>query len=286
MPDLFFTMNRPQPCRLESFLRQDCGVSRRQLCKLKAQENGITCNGNPIRTIDTVHPSDTIRLHISDAPEIPPNSELSVPLVFEDGDLLVFDKPAGMPVHPSLNHRMDTLGNAFAARFPALTFRPVHRLDRNTSGLVAVAKHPIAAAHLHDRIRKTYLAIVGGSPPDSGTVTAPIGRVPDSLIERCVTSDGKPAVTHYMIKERRRYALAEIHLETGRTHQIRVHMRHIDCPLAGDDLYGGDCSQIHRHALHCAAFSYRDADGVVHEIHSALPEDMQILLEMPGNGRK
>jgi len=280
MPELIFHMQREEPCTLESFLRKDCGVSRRQLCRLKAADGGITCNGGFIRTIDKVYCGDEIRLRITDTTEILPNPALSVPVVFEDADLLVFDKPAGMPVHPSLNHRMDTLGNAFAVRYPALTFRPVHRLDCNTSGLVAVAKHPIAAASLHDRIAKTYLALVGGSPPDGGTITAPIGRVPDSLIERCVAPEGKAAVTHYIIIERRRYALAKLHLETGRTHQIRVHMAHIGCPLAGDDLYGGDCTQMHRHALHCAEFVYTDGEGRQHTIRSALPDDMQKLMEM------
>ena len=284
MPILQFTMKRTEPCRLDTFLRQDCGVSRRQIAKLKHMPDGMTCGGQSIRSIDTVHCGDTIRLHIADTTAIAPNPELRVPVVFEDADLLVFDKPAGMPVHPSLNHRTDTLGNAFAARYPELTFRPVHRLDRNTSGLVAVAKHPIAAASLHGRIRKTYLALACGKPPASGTVTAPIGRVPDSLIARCVSPDGKPAVTHYRVLHYGAYALTELHLETGRTHQIRVHLAHIGCPLAGDDLYGGDCTHIGRHALHCAAFSYTDGDGFVHHITSKLPEDMQKLQILADHG--
>lgn len=281
MPVLHFLMERQQPCRLDTFLKQDCGVSRRQLARLKHLPDGMTCNGQPIRSIDTVKYGDCIRLHIPDTTAIAPNPELSVPLLFEDGDLLVFDKPAGMPVHPSLNHRMDTLGNAFAARYPELTFRPVHRLDRNTSGLVAVAKHPIAAARLHGQIRKTYLALACGMPEESGTITAPIGRVPDSLIARCVAPDGKPAVTHYRLLHAGRYALLALQLETGRTHQIRVHLSHIGCPLAGDDLYGGDCTALSRHALHCAAFDYTDTHGRVHRITSPLPEDMQQLTELP-----
>lgn len=284
MPDLIFHMQRQEPCRLETFLRKDCGLSRRQLSKLKAVPDGMTCNGAHIRSIDTVRQGDIIRLHMTDTSEIIPNPSLSVPLVFEDADLLVFDKPAGMPVHPSLNHRTDTLGNAFAAMFPSLTFRPVHRLDRNTSGLVAVAKHPIAAAALHGRIRKTYLALVSGTPPASGTIAEPIGRVPDSLIARCVSPEGKPAVTHYKILRYGRYSLAELYLETGRTHQIRVHMSHNGWPLAGDDLYGGRCEDIGRHALHCARFAYTDGQGIVHAITSALPADMQYLLEMAENG--
>ncbi len=284
MPILYFRMERPEPCRLEAFLRQDCGLSRRQLCKLKHVECGMTRSGQPIRSIDPVYPGDVICLQMEDTSEIQPNPQLQVPLRFEDADLLVFEKPAGMPVHPSLHHRTDTLGNAFAAMYPHLTFRPVHRLDRNTSGLVAVAKHPIAAANLHGRIRKTYLAVTEGAPPQSGTITAPIGRVPGSLIERCISPDGKTAITHYKVLQYGRYALTELQLETGRTHQIRVHMAHIGCPLAGDDLYGGSLQHIGRHALHCAAFAYTDRYGVLHHIGTALPKDMQELLELPENG--
>lgn len=271
-------MERSEVCTLEAFLRHDCGLSRRQLCRLKHVDGGILCGGKPIRSIDTVHPGDEVILRIPDVPNIEANPALQVPLVFEDEDLLVFHKPAGMPVHPSLNHRTDTLGNAFAAQFPALTFRPVHRLDCNTSGLCAVAKHPIAAASLPGRLEKTYLAITGGMPPDSGTIRVPIARCPDSLIRRQVSADGKPAVTHYRILQRGRYNLAEIRLETGRTHQIRVHFSHISCPLAGDDLYGGDTSDIRRHALHCAVLQYTDGKGCCHQLEAALPQDMQALL--------
>ncbi len=284
MPILYFRMERSEPCKLETFLRQDCGLSRRQLCRLKHIDGGMTRSGQPIRSIDTVYSGDVICLRMADTSEIVPNPLLQVPLLFEDEDLLVFEKPAGMPVHPSLYHRTDTLGNAFAAMYPHLTFRPVHRLDRNTSGLVAVAKHPIAAANLHDRISKTYLALAEGAPPPSGTITAPIGRVPGSLIERCVSPDGKTAITHYKVLQYGRYALTELQLETGRTHQIRVHMAHIGCPLAGDDLYGGSQLHIGRHALHCAAFVYTDSHGTLHRIAAPLPQDMQRLLELAENG--
>ncbi len=278
MPRLEFYMERNAPCTLETFLRQDCGVSRRQLARLKHVEDGLLCNGSPIRSVDRVAPGDCIVLTIPDVPNILPNPALQVPLVFEDEDLLVFDKPAGMPVHPSLHHAEDTLGNAFAAQFPGMTFRPVHRLDCNTSGLCAVAKHPIAAASLHGQLEKTYLAIVQGEPPESGTIRAPIGRCEGSLILRRVSEDGKPAVTHYRILQRGRYSLAEVKLETGRTHQIRVHFSHIGCPLAGDDLYGGETVQIGRHALHCAALRYTARDGKIYHIASPLPPDMAALL--------
>lgn len=277
MPDLFYTMRRDAPCTAEQFLRRDCGMSRRLLSHLKAT-GGLTRGGEILRSIDMVQPGDVICLHMEDAPHLPPNPALHVPLVFRDEDLLLFDKPAGMPVHPSLHHADDTLGNAFAAQFPEMTFRPVHRLDQDTSGLVAVAAHPLAASRLPGQLCKTYLALVGGTPPAEGTVTVPIGRVPDSIIARRTDPAGQPAVTHFRTLSRGRYALVELRLETGRTHQIRVHMAHICCPLAGDSLYGGCTEDIARHALHCAAMDYTDIAGTAHRITSALPPDMERLL--------
>jgi 23S rRNA pseudouridine1911/1915/1917 synthase len=226
-----------------------------------------------------VQPGDVIRLHMEDVQDMLPNPDLRVPLVFSDGDVLFFDKPAGMPVHPSHGHRNDTLGNAFAAQYPSLTFRPVNRLDRNTSGLVAAAAHAPAATWLPERLEKTYLALVSGNPPDSGTVRAPIARVPDSLIARCVAPEGKPAVTHFKVLCRGHYTLLRLCLETGRTHQIRVHLSSIGCPLAGDDLYGGSREDIARHALHCAEILYTDSTDLQHRIVSPLPEDMLALTE-------
>ena len=279
MPDLIFTMHWDEPAQAERYLRRECGLSHRQISRLKQIDGGMTVNGKHLRSVDIVHPGDVIRLHMIDAPNIVPNPELLVPIAFEDGDVRFFDKPAGMPIHPSQGHRMDTLGNAFAAMFPEETFRPVNRLAANPSGLTAAAKHSIAAAQLPPRIRKTYLAAVTGDPPGSGTIDAPLGRTEESIIVRCIRPDGQRAVTHFRTVSRgAKYSLVELHLETGRTHQIRVHMASIGCPLAGDSLYGGDLSDISRHALHSCAADYTDTQGVQHHIVSDLPEDMQQLL--------
>lgn len=278
MPKLQFIMERQTPCRLDTFLRKECGVSARQLSHLRHCEGGILCNGRQIRTIDTVQPGDCILLNIEDVPNIPPNPQLYAPLLFEDDDLLLFDKPAGMPVHPSQHHRMDTLGNVFAAMYPHLTYRPVHRLDQDTSGITAVAKHPIAAARLHGQMQKIYYAFCEGILPASGTISAPIGRVEGSVILRQVSENGKYAVTHYeRLQTYDTHSLARIRLETGRTHQIRVHFSHIGHPLAGDDLYGGSLEKISRHALHCGEVFYTDIDGILHRICSPLPEDIRRL---------
>jgi 23S rRNA pseudouridine1911/1915/1917 synthase len=279
MPDLSFIMHWDEPAQAERYLRRECGLSHRQISRLKQIEGGMTVNGQRLRSVDTVCPGDVIRLHLVDTPNIVPNPALYVPVAFEDEDVRFFDKPAGMPIHPSHGHREDTLGNAFAAMFPAETFRPVNRLDANTSGLTAAAKHAIAAAQLPERIRKTYLAVVTGTPPDEGTIDAPLGRTEESIIVRCIRPDGQPAVTHFRTLRRgTKYTLVELHLETGRTHQIRVHMASIGCPLAGDSLYGGDLSDIPRHALHCCAADYTDLNGQLHHITSGLPEDMQRLI--------
>ncbi len=272
------------PCTLESFLRHECGLSRRQLAKLKHVPDGMLCNGQHIRSIDRVQSGDRICLHIPDVPNMEPNPSLHAPVIFEDEDVLIFSKPAGMPVHPSQNHRLDTLGNAFAAQFPGMTFRPVHRLDQDTSGLVAVAKHPIAAFQLPGRLRKTYLAAVSGEPPAQGTIDAPIARVEGSVILRRVAPEGKRAVTHYRVAQRGAYTFVRVELETGRTHQIRVHFSHIGCPLAGDDFYGGSTVHIARHALHCAEMVYTDRDGREHLVTAPLPEDMQKLLDLSISG--
>lgn len=279
MPDLIFTMQWDAPAQAERYLRRECGLSHRQISRLKQVEGGMTVNGKHLRSVDTVCPGDIIRLHLVEEPNIVPNPALYVPVAFEDADVRIFDKPAGMPIHPSSRHRMDTLGNAFAAMFPGETFRPVNRLDANTSGLTAAARNAIAAAQIPPRIHKTYRAVVTGNPPAEGTIDAPLGRTEESIIVRCIRADGQHAVTHFRTLQRgARYSLVELHLETGRTHQIRVHMASIGCPLAGDDLYGGDTSDIFRHALHCCAADYIDAQGITHHITSELPEDMARLL--------
>lgn len=250
------------------------------LTKLKREENGITRNGTVIRTVDTVCNGDVIILKINDSSFLEPNSKLNVPVAFENEHLVIFDKPAGMPVHPSIKHQGDTLGNYFSALYPELTFRPVNRLDRDTSGLVVVAKSAFSANILQKSCTKTYYAVVSGITDISGTINAPIARERESIIVRCVRSDGQPAVTHYRrIAHNEKYSLLEITLETGRTHQIRVHFSHIGHALAGDDLYGGKREDISRQALHCGIISFRNplTDDII-TIKSAIPDDMKNLM--------
>lgn len=255
------------------------GISRRVLTALK-HSGGLTRGGGILRTVDAVHAGDVITLRLDGGEtSVAANPELSADVVYEDEDVVVFNKPPFMPVHPSQRHHDDTLANLFAARYPGLPFRPINRLDRNTSGLCVCAKNQFAAAALSGSISKVYYAITNGTPPGD-TVDAPIGRLGDSVIERCVTPDGKPAVTHFRKIAGERRALLRITLETGRTHQIRVHMSHIGFPLCGDDMYGGDCTAISRQALHCGEVEFTlPVSGERITISAPLPEDMAAILD-------
>ena len=255
------------------------GISRRVLTALK-RSGGLTRGGGTLRTVDAVHAGEVITLRLDGGEtSVAANPELSADVVYEDEDVVVFNKPPFMPVHPSQRHHDDTLANLFAARYPGLPFRPINRLDRNTSGLCVCAKNQFAAAALSGSISKVYYAITDGTPPGD-TVNAPIGRLGDSVIERCVTPDGKPAVTHFRKIAGERRALLRITLETGRTHQIRVHMAHIGFPLCGDDMYGGDCTAISRQALHCGEVEFPlPVSGERITISAPLPEDMAAILD-------
>ncbi len=251
------------------------------LKKLKRQDSGITCNGNHIRSIDTVKNGDVIILKIEDTSLLEPNPSLEVPVAFENDNLIIFDKSGGMPVHPSINHQGDTLGNFFASLYPDMTFRPVNRLDRDTSGLCVVAKSAYSANLLQNCCQKVYFAVVHGITEKSGTINAPIARERESIILRCVREDGRNAVTHYKrIAFNEKYSLLEIHLETGRTHQIRVHFSHIGHPLAGDDLYGGKCDDISRQALHCGIMTFTEpVSKEIITVKSDFPDDIKNLMK-------
>lgn len=276
------------------FLRYS-GVSRRLAAKLKRIPDGITLNGNHVRTVDIIRAGDVVSIKNIDESLLEPNGLLTVPIVYEDEGVIVFDKPAGMPVHPSHKHREDTLGNCFAAMFPALTFRPINRLDKDTSGLCAAAKSAYAANVLTGNISKVYSAVTEGVPipkpvenplikwyetVEGYKIEAPIGRAADSVINREIRADGQRAVTNYTIeKENGKFALLRISLETGRTHQIRVHFSSLGYPLAGDDLYGGSLDLCKRQALHCCEMRFVSPFGENVLLTSLLPDDMGRLVD-------
>lgn len=233
------------------------GISNRSVMLLK-NSGGITRGGEILRTVDRVYTGERVGVC---APEekcgFEPNFGLFAPIAYDDLDAVVFDKPAGLAVHPSAGHYSDTLGNYFAVKFPNAVFRAVNRLDKDTTGLCLCAKNPLAAPVLPKGFDKTYYAVISGKIEEPGVIDLPVARVSDSIIKRCVRDDGEKAVTHYKpILHENGLTLLEIKLETGRTHQIRVHFSHIGFPLAGDEMYGGDCTKIARQALHCGKISF------------------------------
>lgn len=266
--------------KIKDFLK-DFGVSSSLLAKLKKTENGITVNGCFARSIDTLKGGNTLAILIENRGHMPAPSAIPIDILYEDDDIIVADKPPFMPVHESRNHRGDTLSNAVAACIKEDTaFRSVYRLDRDTSGAVLIAKHELAAAKLAGRVKKDYYAVVSGMITGQGTVDLPIKRLGESIIKRCVDESGERAVTHYKaVKSKNGTTLLKINLETGRTHQIRVHFSHLGYPLLGDTLYGGTDELISRQALHCRDiyFVHPVTEKEMH-ITSPFPEDFERLI--------
>lgn len=263
------------------------GYSSRNLIELKKMPENLLVNGIFVYVNHVLHAGDELCVQIteiggSDIEPIP----LPLTILYEDDDLLIVNKPAGMPTIPSARHHDDTLANAvcayYAQKEERFTYRPVNRLDQNTSGLVLIAKHSIAASMLSALLKKgnlskSYLAIAEGSLPTVGTIDAPISRREDSVITRRVDYEkGARAITHYeVLSQKAKYALVSIRLETGRTHQIRVHFSHIGHPLAGDHLYGGNTKEIGRHALHAEKLAFvHPLTGKIISCQTPLPEDM------------
>lgn len=257
-----------------AFLRKK-GFSMRLIRRLKA-EGGITRDGVTLRTRDPLRPGDIITVTMGAERGLIPNADVNARVVYRDEDVIVFDKAPFVPVHPSMGHYSDTLGNLFSHLVPDTAFRPINRLDRNTSGLCVCAENEWAAALLANTLDKTYYAVTDGEASDGGIIDAPIGREDGGIIKREVRPDGERAVTLYrpLFRGGGR-TLYEVKLLTGRTHQIRVHFSHIKRPLCGDDMYGGDCSGINRQALHCGRIRFSlPESGEITELVSPFPEDI------------
>ncbi len=271
---------------VQTYLRKGLGMSSRMVVRLKFKQDGITVNGERRRTIDLLHAGEQLVL-------CPPADEVHIegvdmPLavVYEDESLLVIDKPPYLAVHPSAGKPEPTLANAVVGYFERngtpLSFRPVNRLDRNTSGLLLAAKNPHVAFALMQKPQKEYLAIVLGQLTGSGTVDQPIRVKEGSCITREVGDGGKESRTHYeALATDGDITFVRLRLDTGRTHQIRVHMAWLGHPLAGDTMYGTDTAVMPRHALHCTAMTLQHplTDEAL-SFHSPLPDDMrQCLLD-------
>ncbi|TWI53282.1 RluA family pseudouridine synthase [Halalkalibacter nanhaiisediminis] len=278
---------------LRLFLREHCQISKKALAEIKFNGGRIFLNGQEVTVRAMIHEGDQviIMLPAETVSNAVQPEKVDINIVYEDEHLLVMNKEAGMATIPSREHPHHTLANAVLGYYkekgiPA-TFHAVNRLDKDTSGLLVVAKHRLA----HDRLSKLqqvgklkryYQAIVEGAVAEKeGTIDAPIARSKDSIISREVREGGQRAVTHYKVKATTEHAtFVDINLETGRTHQIRVHFSHLGHPLLGDDLYGGILDEMNRQALHCYRVEFEHPfNGKVTTFEQGLPEDMRAYLK-------
>lgn len=250
------------PVTILDFLKRE-GFSRHILSSMKNVPDTIILNGIRGFGRSVLSPGDHLMITVPET-ESGGNiirTKMDLAILYEDEDLLVINKPAGMPVHPSMGNYENTLANGiawyFAEKGEDFVYRCINRLDRDTTGALILARNPLSAAILsvqmkNRQIRRTYLALADGVLPGSGTIDAPIARMEGSVITREINFEtGESAVTHYeRLAVGREYSLVELHLETGRTHQIRVHMKYIGHPLPGDYLYNPDYRRIRRQPLH------------------------------------
>lgn len=284
--------NNESGLRVEQYLRRQ-GYSRQNLVALKNMPLSVTVNGIWYHLNEKLAARDTLTIQIQEtesSPQIPP-IYMPLNIVYEDEDLIVINKPAGMPIHPSMNNHTNSMANALAYYYQRqdkpFIFRCTNRLDRDTSGLTVISKHMLSSTILsgmavRHEIKREYLAIVRGSViPCRGTICAPLSRKPGSIIERTIDFDkGESAITHYRTLERKNgHSLVALELETGRTHQIRIHMKYLGFPLIGDYLYNPDMEYIQRQALHSCRLSFlHPISGAEMTFTAPLPEDMQKVL--------
>jgi 23S rRNA pseudouridine1911/1915/1917 synthase len=288
--------------RVDRFVADATGLSRSYVQRL-ISDGRLTGAGSPLKANAVVGPGTSLRLEVPPAARLEMEADpgITVVVVYEDSDVIVVDKPAGLVVHPSQGHPAGTLVNALLGRADASEYggiagvqRPgiVHRLDRDTSGLLIVAKHDVAQASLMAqlkarRVKKTYLALVAGDvAAATGRIEAPIGRDPRHRTRMAVTTDGRESVTGYRVRERfGRWTLLELDLVTGRTHQIRVHLEAIGHPVAGDPVYGTGTSRrgpdgLERLFLHAWRLEFAaPSDGHLIRATAPLPAELEQVLD-------
>ena len=278
---------------VNTLLRRVLGLSGTVLRRVKWLEDGITVDGVRVNVRYRVTGGEILSVRLTDpdtaAQPVPRKGPLD--MVYEDADLVVLNKAPGVLVHPSHGHFDDTIGNFLMEHYREAGeesgFHPVHRLDKGTSGLLVVAKHPHGQERLKAQLhtgafRRVYLAVCDGAPqPPEGVIDAPIGPVEGSLMAREIRPDGQSARTRYRVLQTSGIrSLVELELDTGRTHQIRVHMAHMGCPLTGDFLYGTENrALIDRPALHSARLELtHPITGERLAFDCPLPEDIRRLL--------
>ena len=276
---------------VEKFLKSQ-GYSSANITAIKKMPNNTVVDDTWVHMNKKLKASDVLIVNISEnetSKNIPP-VEMPLNIVYEDEDIIVVNKPAGLSIHPSLNHYEDSLANGlvyyFKSKGQPFIFRCANRLDKNTSGLTVVAKHLVSANILSCAVKnrefhREYLAIVRGILPEKqGTIDAPIGRIDDSIITRRVDfENGEKAITHYkVVAEENDLSLISVKLETGRTHQIRVHFKYLGYPLIGDYLYNPDMEYMSRQALHSHKINFiHPIRKQAMEFVAPLPDDMSKL---------
>ena len=283
---------------VREWIKKNLSLSVKMLKYLKYQNRGICVNGEACTVRRVLREGDVLTLLLEDRDSSP--AILPVPLdleiLYEDDDVVLPNKPGNMPTHPSHGHRDDTVANALSHRYTTrgipFVFRPINRLDRNTSGVLLIARNKHAAGKLaysmqSGEIRKTYLAVLQGELENTeGVVDAPLHRTAESIIVREVCSPDAPdadaARTEYRVLcVKNGYTLVEAHPITGRTHQLRVHFAHLGYPIVGDDLYGSASPHLARHALHAQKLCFvHPTSGKELCIRAPLPQDMLDLIKL------
>ena len=279
-----YTIENTNFLNVKDVLKNYFGISSRLLLKLK-KNNSVYLNNSICNLNDLVSIGDTVSFCLNYEEDNSNIVATNIPLniVYEDECLLIINKPPNIAIHPSMLHYDNSLSNGVKYYFNLIglhkKIRPVNRLDRNTSGLVVFAKNEYVQEFLIKEMQsktfsKEYLAILEGTlDKKQGTINAPIARKKDSIIERCIDNSGDNSITHYkVLKEFGNFSLVNFKLETGRTHQIRVHSSYIGHPILGDDLYGNKSNLINRQALHSYKISF---------IHPKTREKMYFEIDMP-----
>ncbi len=270
---------------IKEILKTNFNISNRLIIKLK-KYNQIFCNDIPCYVNKIVKKDDIVSIEINFSEEendniIPIPKDIAI--LYEDESLIILNKPANMPTHPSNLHYSDTISNYLKYYFNSknifIPIRPINRLDKDTSGIIIFAKNSFIQESLikqmkNNTFKKEYICIVNGIlKRKNGTIDLPIARKDNSIIERCVNTNGKKAITHYtVLQEFENYSLVNVVLETGRTHQIRVHFSYLHHPLIGDDIYGDKSNLLKRQALHCSKISF---------IHPITKKEIKINCDIP-----
>ncbi len=287
--------------RVDKYLASPLDLSRSQVQRLIRQRR-VTVDGAVAKASYLLSPGERIRVQLPPPEEPEPLAqELPLDIVYEDQDLAVVNKPAGMVVHPSYGHKKDTLVNALLARYPSLSQLPgtrpgiVHRLDKDTSGLMVVAKNEAARRNLQKQfkrggVKKVYLALVEGHlKPAQGVIEAPIGRDLRRRKRMAVLHGGREAVTEYRVRNYLDgYTLVEAMPRTGRTHQVRVHLAFLGHPVVGDPVYGFRKKrlELERQFLHSHILGFKAPSGSYLEFEAPLPEELERVLEGLRGGRE